>query len=417
MKDERKTTKQLINELGILRQRVAELEASESQQRQQREEIIDILRNSTPVGLFMVQDGKFQFVNENFREITGGSPDELIGTDPMKLVLPEDREMVRENAIAMLKGERSTPYKYRIISKDGDVRWMLEGVASVQYQGRRAAVGHSVDITERERAQEKLEELYEQERKLRKELEAEAQRRIEFTRALVHELKTPLTPVLSSSELLATELHEEPWVSIARNIHRGAANLNNRIDELLDLARGEIGMLQLDPKEVDALQLLHEIADDMTVVVSDNGQSLVLALAPSLPLVWADEERLRQVVLNLLINASKFTPEGGKITLKAKEKDGALVVEVQDTGQGISEEEQQRLFQPYHRQINDRERLSGLGLGLALCKYLVELHGGKIWVESQVGKGSTFGFSVPLATASQQQEGSKQEASDEGPSY
>jgi len=417
MKDERKTTKQLINELGILRQRVAELEASESQQRQQREEIIDILRNSTPVGLFMVQDGKFQFVNENFREITGGSPDELIGTDPMKLVLPEDREMVRENAIAMLKGERSTPYKYRIISKDGDVRWMLEGVASVQYQGRRAAVGHSVDITERERAQEKLEELYEQERKLRKELEAEAQRRIEFTRALVHELKTPLTPVLSSSELLATELHEEPWVSIARNIHRGAANLNNRIDELLDLARGEIGMLQLDPKEVDALQLLHEIADDMTVVVSDNGQSLVLALAPSLPLVWADEERLRQVVLNLLINASKFTPEGGKITLKAKEKDGALVVEVQDTGQGISEEEQQRLFQPYHRQINDRERLSGLGLGLALCKYLVELHGGKIWVESQVGKGSTFGFSVPLATASQQQEGSKQEASDEGSSY
>lgn len=325
--------------------------------------------------------------------------------------------MVRENAIAMLKGERSTPYKYRIINKDGDVRWMLEGVASVEYQGRRAAVGHSMDITERERAQEKLEELYEQERKLRKELEAEAQRRIEFTRALVHELKTPLTPVLSSSELLATELHEEPWVSIARNIHRGAANLNNRIDELLDLARGEIGMLQLDPKEVDALQLLHEIAEDMAVVVSDNGQSLVLALAPSLPLVWADEERLRQVVLNLLINASKFTPEGGKITLKAREKDGALVVEVQDTGQGISEEEQQRLFQPYHRQINDRERLSGLGLGLALCKYLVELHGGKIWVASQVGKGSTFGFSVPLATASQQQEGSKQEASDEDSSY
>lgn len=417
MKDERKTTKQLINELAVLRQRVAELEASESQQRQQREEIIDILRSSTPVGLFMVQDGKFQFVNDNFREITGGSPDELIGTDPMKLVFPEDREMVRENAIAMLKGERSTPYKYRIINKDGDVRWMLEGVASVEYQGRRAAVGHSMDITERERAQEKLEELYEQERKLRKELEAEAQRRIEFTRALVHELKTPLTPVLSSSELLATELHEEPWVSIARNIHRGAANLNNRIDELLDLARGEIGMLQLDPKEVDALQLLHEIADDMAVVVSDNGQSLVLALAPSLPLVWADEERLRQVVLNLLINASKFTPEGGKITLKAKEKDGALVVEVQDTGQGISEEEQQRLFQPYHRQINDRERLSGLGLGLALCKYLVELHGGKIWVASQVGKGSTFSFSVPLATASQQQEGSKQEASDEDSSY
>jgi len=414
MEDERKTENQLINELVELRQRVTELEASEGQQ---REEIIDILRSSTPVGLFMVQDGKFQFVNERVREITGGSPDELIGTDPMKLVLPEDREMVRENAIAMLKGERSTPYKYRIINKDGDVRWMLEGVASVQYQGRRAAVGHSMDITERERAQEKLEELYEQERKLRKELEAEAQRRIEFTRALVHELKTPLTPVLSSSELLLSELHEEPWASIARNIYRGAANLSNRIDELLDLAKVEIGILQLSPERVDARQLLHGIADDMAVVVSNNGQSLVVALPPFLPLVWADKERLRQVVLNLLINASKFTPEGGKITLKAKEKDASLVVEIQDTGPGIPEEEQQRLFQPYHRQITDREHLSGLGLGLALCKYLVELHSGKIWVESQVGKGSTFGFSIPLATARQQQEGSKQEATDEGSSY
>jgi len=317
----------------------------------------------------------------------------------------------------MLKGERSTPYKYRIINKDGDVRWMLEGVASVQYQGRRAAVGHSMDITERERAQEKLEELYEQERKLRKELEAEAQRRIEFTRALVHELKTPLTPVLSSSELLLSELHEEPWASIARNIYRGATNLSNRIDELLDLAKVEIGILQLSPGRVDTRQLLHGIADDMAVVISKNGQSLVVALPPSLPLVWADKERLRQVVLNLLINASKFTPEGGKITLKAKGKDASLVVEIQDTGPGIPEEEQQRLFQPYHRQITDREHLSGLGLGLALCKYLVELHSGKIWVESQVGKGSTFGFSIPLATASQQQEGSEQEATDEGSSY
>ncbi|MBI4181068.1 MAG: hybrid sensor histidine kinase/response regulator, partial [Chloroflexi bacterium] len=84
-------------------------------------------------------------------------------------------------------------------------------------------------------------------------------------------------------------------------------------------------------------------------------------------------------------------------TLKAEEKDAMLIVEVQDTGRGIPAEAQQQLFQPYHRQIGDREHLSGLGLGLALCKYLVELQGGKIWVESQVAKGSTFAFSIPLA--------------------
>ncbi len=414
MKDERKTKEQLIKELDELRQRAAGLEASASEQRQQREEILDILRNSTPIGLFMVQDGKFQFVNETFRAITAGSPEELLGTDPMNLVLPEDREMVRENAIKMLKGESSTPYKYRIITGDGEIRWMLEGVASVEYQGRRATVGHSTDITEIERAQEKLEEMYEQERKVRKELEAEVERRIEFTRALVHELKTPLTPVLSSSELLVSELHEEPWASVARNIHRGAANLSNRVDELLDLAKGEIGMLEVHPRSVDAQQLLRGIADDMGAVVSSNGQSLELGLGPSLPMVWADEERLRQVVLNLLINASKFTPEGGKITLKAREEDGHLVIEVQDTGSGILEEEQERLFQPYHRQVSDRERLSGLGLGLALCKYLVELHNGKIWVESKMGEGSTFAFRIPLATTSQREEQVRQEAIDEG---
>jgi signal transduction histidine kinase len=265
-----------------------------------------------------------------------------------------------------------------------------------------------MDITELERAEAKLQEAYEKEKKLRQDIEAEAERKILFTRALVHELKTPLTPVLASSELLVSELKEEPYLSLAQNIHRGATNLNRRIDELLDLARVEIGMLEVNPKAVDANQLLPAIADDMKAMVTSNGQSLVIIIPPSLSPVWADEERLRQIVLNLLINASKFTPEGGRITLRAKEEDSNLVVEVEDTGPGIPQEEQKQLFQPYHRQIPDREHLSGLGLGLALCKYLVELHGGKIWVQSEIGKGSTFGFSIPLATAAQQEEGGKQ---------
>lgn len=419
MKDERKTKAQLINELAELRRRVTQLENLESR-RSQEEELLHIFRISSPIGLFIIQDGKFQFINDEFYRVTGGKVGELLGTDPIERILPEDRGMVRESAIKMLKGERFSPYRYRIVNREGQVRWMLEGVVSVQYRGRRAVLGHSMDITERVEAEAKLQELYEQERELRQELEAEVQRRIEFTRALVHELKTPLTPVLSSSELLISELREEPWLSIAQNIHRGATNLSKRIDDLLDLARVEIGMLQVDPKPVDPEPLLRAIADDMTAVISSSGQSLFLVLAPSLLPVWADEERLRQVVLNLLINASKFTPEGGKITLKAREDNASLIVEVQDTGRGIPEEEQSRIFQPYHRQIADREHLSGLGLGLSLCKYLVELHGGKIWVESQVGKGSTFGFSIPLVpptAVSQQEETSKQGVTDESPAH
>ncbi len=250
-----------------------------------------------------------------------------------------------------------------------------------------------------------LRELYNKEKELRRELEAEIDKRIEFTRALVHELKTPITPVLAASELLLEELKEEPLLVLVQSINRGASNLNRRIDELLDLAKSEIGTLRLNAQAIDPAPLLQDIVTNAILVASRNRQSISLEIPSPLPQVWADEERLRQVVMNLVNNALKFTPEGGQITLSAREDGANLIVEVQDTGRGLSAEEQQRLFEPYYRLESDRERFSGLGLGLALCKQLVELHGGQIWVKSQKGKGSTFGFSLPLEAATKREEG------------
>ena len=129
-----------------------------------------------------------------------------------------------------------------------------------------------------------------------------------------------------------------------------------------------------------------------------DGHSLAFDLPHSLPTLWCDQDRLRQVVLNLLSNAFKFTPEGGRVTLRAKQKDDTLIVEVQDTGCGISDDKKQQLFKPYDQVEGDQEQFSGLGVGLALCKILVELHGGQIWVESQNGKGSSFIFTIPSKT-------------------
>ena len=235
----------------------------------------------------------------------------------------------------------------------------------------------------------------------RRGLEEEIRKRIEFTRALVHELKTPITPVLAATELLLEEIKDERLLKLTQSIDRSASNLNRRIDELLDLARGEIETLQLALETVDPLSLLKDISQEMTPVASRNKQSLSLELPSSIPAVLADRGRLRQIVLNLLDNAFKFTPQGGTVTLKAKEDGANLVVEVQDTGPGISKEDRERLFEPYYRRIEDRERLSGLGLGLALAKRFVELHGGQIWVTSRKGKGSTFGFSLPFEFASE----------------
>ena len=258
------------------------------------------------------------------------------------------------------------------------------------------------DITERKQAQQKLEELYRKESETRQALELQMRQRVEFTRALIHELKTPLTAVIASSEGLTTKALDEVQLRLARNIYRGACSLNSRIDELLDLAKGEIGVLKLRRESVDPLRILQKIVEEMTPEFTKKGQSLILEVPTSLPLVWADEERLQQILLNLISNALKFNRKNGKVTLIAKEEDTSVVFEVQDEGKGITKKDQQRLFRPYYRLESDRERLSGLGLGLALSKTLVELHQGQIGLRSQKGKGSTFAFSIPLKSVEKQ---------------
>jgi len=246
---------------------------------------------------------------------------------------------------------------------------------------------------------EEVRQQYEQERELREQLEAEIEKRIEFTRALVHELKTPITPVMAASELLLDELSGGPLQALAESIERGALHLNVRIDELLDMARSEIGTLQVEPVEMDPLPVLREVGRGAMPAAMRDEQTITIELPESLPAVIADEERLRQVVLNLMNNAAKFTPAGGEITLTARPEEGNLVVAVVDTGRGISAGERERLFEPYARSAGDVGRLSGLGLGLSLAKTLVELQGGRIWVKSRKGRGSTFAFTVPLASS------------------
>lgn len=282
----------------------------------------------------------------------------------------------------------------RSIGKSGDVSARVSIPGTDELAGLANTINGMLEALER--TKDELQKLYEREKTLRQELETEINKRVEFTRALVHELKTPLTPVLASSELLLQKTDDELLLGLAQNIDQGASNLNRRIDELLDLARGEIGMLRLDLEPMDPMQLLQQIAYEEVSVALRNRQSLKVEFPPSLPTMRADEERFRQVVLNLMNNAFKFTPAGGKITLRAREEGANLVVEVEDNGRGISKEDQKLLFEPYRSLGSDQEHLSGLGLGLSLAKKLVELHGGQIWVESKKGKGSTFGFSLPL---------------------
>ncbi len=238
-----------------------------------------------------------------------------------------------------------------------------------------------------------------EERRLRQELEEQNKARAQFIAILAHELRTPLTPILGSAQLLIEQFCPEsgsPQDRLIRSIVRGAKSLESRLVDLLDLARFQTGAFSLEIAPVDVGGLLNDLASQFQPLAENKGQTFTLDLPQRLPPIKADWRRIGQVVMNLLENAVKFTPDGGRILIRAMPRDQNLVVEVQNSGAGLSSEEQQRLFQPYYRSEVDRQRVPGSGLGLALCKQLVEAHRGKIWVESELGKGSTFGFSVPL---------------------
>jgi signal transduction histidine kinase len=148
----------------------------------------------------------------------------------------------------------------------------------------------------------------------------------------------------------------------------------------------------------DLRPLLQNIVAQMTPAAARQNQTMELEIQDDVPLVLADRDRIEQVVANLVGNAMKFTPRNGKIRVALRKRPNVVVVEVSDTGPGIAPQDQPNLFQPYYRIESDRERVPGLGLGLALCKRIIELHGGNIWVESQPGAGSTFVFSLPTDT-------------------
>ncbi len=228
-------------------------------------------------------------------------------------------------------------------------------------------------------------------------METKEEEWLRFVDTLSHELKTPLTSIIAAAGLLAEELEtsDQSHQKLIQTIIHNANTLETRLAELLDIVKTGSGKLQLQVEPVDIKSLVLGTCQQMSPMLRGKRQKLNTDLPDSVPIIHGDGQRLEQVLLNLMTNAAKFTPEGGNILVRVRQNDSGLVIDVQDNGIGIAREEQSRLFKPYSRLNSDRQHHPGLGLGLALAKQVVELHGGKIWVESAPGKGSTFSFSLP----------------------
>jgi signal transduction histidine kinase len=247
---------------------------------------------------------------------------------------------------------------------------------------------------------ESLQHSYKSLEKTNRALEQASRAKSDFMAKMSHELRTPLNVIIGFTELLLDQVPgetNEEQRQCLDDILASGRHLLGLINEVLDLSKVESGKVALKLTNIALSKVVKSVRSAMMPVLAQKKQSLDVELEAGLPLVYADEARLRQVFFNLLSNSSKFTPDGGKLKIEAIRKDNRCQVSVSDSGIGIRKKDQEQIFEPFYQVGNSMaEEKKGTGLGLPLVKEIVERHGGRIWVESEYGSGSRFIFTIPL---------------------
>ena len=226
----------------------------------------------------------------------------------------------------------------------------------------------------------------------------------DFNAMVVHDLRSPLSNIVSMAESVKEGLFgavndvQRNWLGkIETNCH----NLIDQVSDFLDFSRIDAGKLEIKAKRIGIAAPIREIMAEYSLEAEKRNIELTARIDERLPSLWADSRRLGQVLTNFLSNALKFTDDGGTIEVSARRREASVVVTVRDSGVGIAAEELSRLFQMYGQgSSSDKNAHRGTGIGLVICKKIVEAHGGRIWVESELGKGSSFGFSLPALVES-----------------
>jgi signal transduction histidine kinase len=232
-----------------------------------------------------------------------------------------------------------------------------------------------------------------------RQIEAANRHKSEFLANMSHELRTPLNAIIGFSEVLGEkyfgELNEKQ-TEYVDDILSSGRHLLSLINEILDLSKVEAGRMELELAKFDLPLALENARTFVRERAVKHGINLDVTVDERLGDFVGDERKIKQILLNLLSNAVKFTPEGGRIGIRARQADGAVEISVSDTGIGIAPKDQETIFEEFRQVGRDyAHKTEGTGLGLTLAKKFVELHGDKIWVESEVGKGSKFTFTLP----------------------
>ena len=363
--------------------------------RQSEERFRLLVSEVTDYAILMLDpEGRIASWNAGAARIKGYRSEEIIGQHFSLFYTREDVESGKPAHSLKVAEEqgRFEDESWRV-RKDGSRFWASVVITALHDQtGRLRGFGKVTrDITERKRTEELM-------LRAKEEAERASKFKDQFLSTMSHELRTPLNAVLGFSDLLADERYgplNDRQRRYIDHIHTGGKHLLKLITDILDLSKIEAGRMELAREDVAVASAYVEVLSALQPLADKKSQALLQQVEPNL-YVRADTTRFKQILMNLIGNAIKFTPEGGRIELVARQVGGQVRLEVRDNGPGIAPEEQQRIFEAFFRLAQTGNATEGTGLGLAITARLVELHGSKLEIESKPGEGTCFHFSLPL---------------------
>jgi PAS domain S-box-containing protein len=333
-------------------------------------------------GVYIVQDGLFRYLNVNAADYAGYTPAELIGSKANRIVHAEDRAAVKTNALAMLRHKRNAPYEFRIVAKDGQIKWILETVAFIMYHGRLAILGNSINITARKQKEWEL-----------REKSAEMER---FTFTISHDLKCPLATIKTFMEYLEQDIAGADAGRISQDlvyVNTALDKMMRLLDELLEMSRAD--SIVNPPARIT----LRELAEDALNTVAGRiaTRKVNVHIAGDACTLYGDRSRLAQIWQNLVDNAVKFmgNQPSPHIEIGVEKNGPDTVFFVRDNGIGIVPQDQKKIFGMFEK-LDPKS--GGMGMGLAIIKRIVNMQRGKIWLESNgTRQGACFRFTLPDA--------------------
>ncbi|HEX2198121.1 MAG TPA: ATP-binding protein [Burkholderiales bacterium] len=342
--------------------------------------------------------GRRYWYNQRWYEFTGLRPDESLGLGWYLAYHPDQRATLVASQAAKFGQGQSWEETVRLRRRDGEYRWFLARAMPVRGEDGTILrwVGTETDITEQKEAQLERERLLDREQAARKEAERAARARDDMLAIVAHDLRNPIQNIATAAAGLSGA-GEDKRMRLVGVIHRSTEEMERLIADLFDVARIESGTLSITKSHLDVRALLAEACERFEPQALARNIALGCETPAGLAALGADRDRLSQALSNLIGNALKFTPAGGRISLRAANEEGAVRISVEDTGIGIPPENLPHVFDRFWQA--SRASRAGAGLGLAICKGIVEAHGGRIWAISTEGGGTSIHITLPAEAA------------------